>query len=171
MKVAVLLKPYGIKSNKQRVGEEQLRGYKRAAFEDAWERYTRADPPAAEVRAVPSRPKPHGYAENAGSSSRPRDGFGTACEESANPHGCNDGTAWDGLERQNGREPADDALTLDQVLTGNGAAYWLAAHDLEDIADVRIPRAVPVEVQTPQERAEVARLLDEHADPADGDPR
>ena len=37
--LARLLRPYGVKPEQLRVGETKVRGYRRAAFEDAWERY------------------------------------------------------------------------------------------------------------------------------------
>ena len=73
-----------------------------------------------------------------------------------------------------GRNPADDALTLDPVLTGNGAADWLAAHNLEDMTPPprpAIPPAIPYEKLSKAEKAELARLHAKHRDLADGGSR
>ena len=43
-KLARLLKPYGIRPEKLREGSGTFRGYRRASFEDAWERYVPATP-------------------------------------------------------------------------------------------------------------------------------
>jgi Protein of unknown function (DUF3631) len=46
--LAGMLKPYGIKPGKLRVGDHTPRGYRRANFEDAWTRYAPAPPEEAE---------------------------------------------------------------------------------------------------------------------------
>jgi hypothetical protein len=46
--LARLLKPYGVKPEKLREGEDTFRGYRRASFEDAWVRYLSAAPHEAE---------------------------------------------------------------------------------------------------------------------------
>jgi len=43
-KLARLLKPYSIRPEKLREGSDTFRGYRRASFEDAWERYVPATP-------------------------------------------------------------------------------------------------------------------------------
>jgi uncharacterized protein DUF3631 len=43
-KLAVLLRPYGIRSEQVREGDERYRGYPRKPFEDAWTRYIPAPP-------------------------------------------------------------------------------------------------------------------------------
>jgi len=133
-KIASLLKPYGVRPNRQRVGEENIRGYKRAAFEDAWERYTPADLPPDGVQPGTAWNNPHGYAEDAGISTWNTADAVPGCEEAANPLGYADVPTCSGLERQNGRRDFGDGLTLDEVLTGNGAAEWLAADDLDDVS-------------------------------------
>ncbi len=46
--LARFLKPYGIKPEKLRDGENTFRGYRRGSFEDAWARYLPATPEKAE---------------------------------------------------------------------------------------------------------------------------
>jgi hypothetical protein len=46
--LARLLKPYGVKPEKLREGNDTFRGYRRASFEDAWARYLSAPPGEAE---------------------------------------------------------------------------------------------------------------------------
>ncbi len=46
--LARLLKPYGVKPETLREGENTFRGYRRASFEDAWARYLAAPPVEAE---------------------------------------------------------------------------------------------------------------------------
>jgi hypothetical protein len=49
--LAQLLKPYGIQPEQLRIGEDKVRGYRRGAFKDAWERYL-YDTPEEVVQAV-----------------------------------------------------------------------------------------------------------------------
>ena len=46
--LARLLKPYGVKPEKLREGDDTFRGYRRASFEDAWARYLSVSPGEAE---------------------------------------------------------------------------------------------------------------------------
>jgi uncharacterized protein DUF3631 len=55
-KLARLLKPYGIRPEKLREGSETFRGYRRASFEDAWERYVPATPENPEHLEHPEHP-------------------------------------------------------------------------------------------------------------------
>jgi hypothetical protein len=43
-KLVAKLRAFGITSKKIRIGEKTLKGYERAAFEDAWKRYLPAPP-------------------------------------------------------------------------------------------------------------------------------
>ena len=54
--LARLLKPYGVKPEKLREGEDTFRGYRRASFEDAWVRYLSASPQEAEHAEHPEHP-------------------------------------------------------------------------------------------------------------------
>jgi hypothetical protein len=49
--LARLLKPYGIQPEQLRINEDKVRGYRRGAFKDAWERYL-GDTPEEAVQAV-----------------------------------------------------------------------------------------------------------------------
>jgi hypothetical protein len=60
--LARLLKPYGIKPEKLREGDDTFRGYRQTLFEDAWARYAPATPEEAEHPEHPEHP-----ANNAGS--------------------------------------------------------------------------------------------------------
>jgi hypothetical protein len=48
--LARFLKPYGVRPEQLRVADGKVRGYRRAAFEDAWERYAPATPEEAVQR-------------------------------------------------------------------------------------------------------------------------
>jgi hypothetical protein len=132
-KIAALLKPYGIKPNRQRVGEDNVRGYKRAAFEDTWERYTAAESPSPASQPGTTWNNPHFSTGNEGFPTRNTALSVPGCEEAANPHGYADVPTCSGLERQNGHRDVGDAVTLDDVLTGPGAADWLVERGLEDV--------------------------------------
>ncbi len=54
--LARLLKPYGVKPEKLREGDDTFRGYRRASFEDAWVRYLSALPGEAEHVEHPEHP-------------------------------------------------------------------------------------------------------------------
>jgi hypothetical protein len=54
--LARLLKPYGVKPEKLREGEDTFRGYRRASFEDAWVRYLSVSPGEAEHVEHPEHP-------------------------------------------------------------------------------------------------------------------
>jgi Protein of unknown function (DUF3631) len=54
--LARLLKPYGVKPEKLREGEDTFRGYRRGSFEDAWVRYLAAIPGEAEHAEHPEHP-------------------------------------------------------------------------------------------------------------------
>jgi hypothetical protein len=60
--LARLLKPYGVKPEKLREGEDTFRGYRRTSFEDAWIRYLSAPPGEAEHVEHPEH-----FADRAGS--------------------------------------------------------------------------------------------------------
>jgi hypothetical protein len=69
-RLAKLLKPYGVKPRKIRVGDETVRGYYRADFEEVWKRY------------LPSCfPPPHGDGTNGTSSSLTRETSGSVSDE------------------------------------------------------------------------------------------
>jgi hypothetical protein len=55
-KLARLLKPYSIRPEKLREGSDTFRGYRRASFEDAWERYVPATPENPELVEHPEHP-------------------------------------------------------------------------------------------------------------------
>ena len=57
--LARMLKPFGIKPEKLRMGEHTFRGYRRASFEDAWTRYTPATLEEAEHPEHPEHPANH----------------------------------------------------------------------------------------------------------------
>jgi hypothetical protein len=54
--LARLLKPYGVKPEKLREGDDTFRGYRRARFEDAWARYLSSPPQEAEHPEHPEHP-------------------------------------------------------------------------------------------------------------------
>ena len=54
--LARLLKPYGVKPEKLREGEDTFRGYRRGSFEDAWVRYLSVSPGEAEHVEHPEHP-------------------------------------------------------------------------------------------------------------------
>src|SRR5215218_10379999 len=54
--LARLLKPYGVKPEKLREGDDTFRGYRQASFEDAWVRYLSAPPGEAEHVEHPEQP-------------------------------------------------------------------------------------------------------------------
>src|SRR5829696_1162016 len=54
--LARLLKPYGVKPEKLREGDDTFRGYRRGSFEDAWVRYLSAPPQEAEHPEHPEHP-------------------------------------------------------------------------------------------------------------------
>jgi hypothetical protein len=49
--LAILLKPFRIVPDRVQVGMQQVRGYQRAWFEDAWERYLFVPPSDLSVKA------------------------------------------------------------------------------------------------------------------------
>jgi hypothetical protein len=55
-KLARLLNPYGIRPEKLRKGSDTFRGYRRASFEDAWERYVPTTPENPEHPEHPEHP-------------------------------------------------------------------------------------------------------------------
>ena len=54
--LARLLKPYGVKPEKLREDEDTFRGYRRASFDDAWQRYVSDTPEEAEHAEHPEHP-------------------------------------------------------------------------------------------------------------------
>jgi putative DNA primase/helicase len=82
--VAGLLRPYGIKPSKWREGEATVRGYRRDAFRDAWERY-----PSREPEDAPDPPHPPQRLNHAGLSpiqDPPQNPFVADGKVPANPH-------------------------------------------------------------------------------------
>ena len=62
--IARLLRPFGIKPQDQlRIGQRNSSGYEAAAFEDAFNRYFRSNPPPA-TPTTPTALKPNGNSEN-----------------------------------------------------------------------------------------------------------
>ncbi len=57
VKLAGMLKPFGITSTKRRVGNITIRGYERSAFADAWDRYLSHDSPSS--RSPDGKRSPH----------------------------------------------------------------------------------------------------------------
>jgi hypothetical protein len=155
-KLGALLRPYGVRTRHWRDGSKTIRGYHREDFEDAWSRHlplrtgttgtTRMVEPKTPVREPAQTPhsvpvlngeKPHNQAV-----------VPVVPVPIPVP----------------GAEAPGEALTLDEVLTRNGAAEGLAAHDLEDVT----PPAVPYGELSAAQRAEQGRLLAKHHDLADG---
>ena len=159
-KFAALLKPFLIRSAQFRDGAEKHRGYLREAFQDAWERYLRPDPDVQSGTSGTTRTvEPKTAVPDPGQNLHlPR------IENSGFPHNQADVPDVPDWHRDSGTEAADEALTLDQLLTGNGASDWLIAHGLEDVT----PPAIPYEKLSKAEQAELARLHAKHRDLADG---
>lgn len=111
-KLASLLKPYEVKPKRRRLGEQLVRGYEKAAFKDAWERYTPAESAPGDFQPGTGRNNPHGYAENNDSATRYTEpsvpGWGTR----ANRHGYTDVPTCAGLETHNGAKPVDDTMIV-----------------------------------------------------------
>ena len=93
--LARLLKPFGVKPEKLREGEETFRGYRRVSFEDAWARYVPDIPEEAEHVEQPEQKNenPRGNAKSSVPHNVPHDRDVPAHEihaEHENPHGKGD---------------------------------------------------------------------------------
>jgi hypothetical protein len=97
-RLAQLLRPYGIRPTVLRIGETTPRGYKRATFADAWERF-RLEPRPAATSATRATSQPQSQA-NVGDVADVADAHGRFCDVCDDPERCDATRRCPDLDRQ-----------------------------------------------------------------------
>jgi Protein of unknown function (DUF3631) len=129
-KLARLLKPYGIRPEKLREGSDTFRGYRRASFEDTWERYLSATPESPEQAEQPE------HSANRAESDVPhnRDVPGhTPHPEHENPHNKGDVPCVPDVPGYPGTGEGDELLSSKSPPVADESDAGLTAEEIQDI--------------------------------------